>query len=104
MVSLTNRTKVKKRSSFPSALSMGRSCRNIVGGRHHGCPDGVPCNTLIKEETGKRERSRTRCQGRSEEHTSELQSLAYLVCRLLLEKKKNKQLIILVNGRAQVCI
>src|SRR2546425_4686909 len=27
-------------------------------------------------------------QHRSEEHTSELQSLAYLVCRLLLEKKK----------------
>src|SRR5687767_15460528 len=29
-------------------------------------------------------------RGRSEEHTSELQSLAYLVCRLLLEKKKKK--------------
>src|SRR3712207_6960211 len=29
------------------------------------------------------------CQ-RSEEHTSELQSRQYLVCRLLLEKKKNK--------------
>src|SRR5229473_6107661 len=28
---------------------------------------------------------------RSEEHTSELQSLAYLVCRLLLEKKKKKK-------------
>src|SRR2546425_3479277 len=28
------------------------------------------------------------CCFRSEEHTSELQSLAYLVCRLLLEKKK----------------
>src|SRR2546425_9061212 len=28
--------------------------------------------------------------GRSEEHTSELQSLAYLVCRLLLEKKKDR--------------
>src|SRR2546425_3662842 len=27
---------------------------------------------------------------RSEEHTSELQSLAYLVCRLLLEKKKQE--------------
>src|SRR3989441_5317304 len=27
-------------------------------------------------------------RGRSEEHTSELQSLAYLVCRLLLEQKK----------------
>src|SRR2546425_1777939 len=30
-------------------------------------------------------------RARSEEHTSELQSLAYLVCRLLLEKKKKKQ-------------
>src|SRR2546423_540619 len=30
---------------------------------------------------------------RSEEHTSELQSLAYLVCRLLLEKKKHTELI-----------
>src|SRR2546425_6310169 len=30
-----------------------------------------------------------RGRARSEEHTSELQSLAYLVCRLLLEKKKN---------------
>src|SRR2546425_4474725 len=28
---------------------------------------------------------------RSEEHTSELQSLAYLVCRLLLEKKKTNE-------------
>src|SRR2546423_11417678 len=28
-------------------------------------------------------------RARSEEHTSELQSLAYLVCRLLLEKKKH---------------
>src|SRR2546425_1683980 len=34
---------------------------------------------------------------RSEEHTSELQSLAYLVCRLLLEKKK-KQKTALPNG------
>src|SRR5205823_12304364 len=31
---------------------------------------------------------RLRRPARSEEHTSELQSLAYLVCRLLLEKKK----------------
>src|SRR2546425_9669929 len=29
---------------------------------------------------------------RSEEHTSELQSLAYLVCRLLLEKKKKERI------------
>src|SRR2546425_3742674 len=33
-------------------------------------------------------RSLERRLDRSEEHTSELQSLAYLVCRLLLEKKK----------------
>src|SRR2546425_6368457 len=31
-----------------------------------------------------------RVRVRSEEHTSELQSLAYLVCRLLLEKKKKQ--------------
>src|SRR5687767_15711167 len=39
----------------------------------HGCPCGVVSHRSIS---------------RSEEHTSELQSLAYLVCRLLLEKKK----------------
>src|SRR2546425_7308720 len=40
-------------------------------------------------------RPRGRCRSgsttRSEEHTSELQSLAYLVCRLLLEKKKKQK-------------
>src|SRR2546425_4821877 len=35
---------------------------------------------------------------RSEEHTSELQSLAYLVCRLLLEKKKKKKIQIIYNN------
>src|SRR5258705_3018261 len=32
-------------------------------------------------------------QTRSEEHTSELQSLRHLVCRLLLEKKKNERIL-----------
>src|SRR2546425_9566936 len=36
-------------------------------------------------------------QRRSEEHTSELQSLAYLVCRLLLEKKKKKKISYIVD-------
>src|SRR5712692_10743097 len=38
---------------------------------------------------------RTLCPGRtrSEEHTSELQSQFHLVCRLLLEKKKNKNTV-----------
>src|SRR2546425_6536104 len=50
-----------------------------------------PASTVSRSA---RNRSTTGCSGgctaptRSEEHTSELQSLAYLVCRLLLEKKK----------------
>src|SRR2546425_3631419 len=35
---------------------------------------------------------------RSEEHTSELQSLAYLVCRLLLEKKKPSDIVKGIGG------
>src|SRR5687767_15514314 len=54
----------------------------------------------VRKRVGSRRRSRAGRRGargdarrpglalRSEEHTSELQSLAYLVCRLLLEKKK----------------
>src|SRR3712207_8073151 len=38
---------------------------------------------------------------RSEEHTSELQSRQYLVCRLLLEKKKKKVYIINVNNHIE---
>src|SRR2546425_5741072 len=37
---------------------------------------------------------------RSEEHTSELQSLAYLVCRLLLEKKKKSRTTVRVSSGA----
>src|SRR2546423_10525911 len=38
-------------------------------------------------------------RSRSEEHTSELQSLAYLVCRLLLEKKKKQKLTSLSTNK-----
>src|SRR2546422_1631205 len=38
--------------------------------------------------------------GRSEEHTSELQSRLHLVCRLLLEKKKKKQTTTYQNSTA----
>src|SRR2546425_9640648 len=41
-----------------------------------------------RHERERRERRLPPRVRRSEEHTSELQSLAYLVCRLLLEKKK----------------
>src|SRR2546425_4795796 len=44
-----------------------------------------------KAKTAKTREAHTRAECRSEEHTSELQSLAYLVCRLLLEKKKKNK-------------
>src|SRR2546425_6729096 len=61
-------------------------------------PD-VEIELNLSEFDPQRKEGRLRLQGRhralleahvlrSEEHTSELQSLAYLVCRLLLEKKK----------------
>src|SRR2546430_10830712 len=50
---------------------------------------GAPRQPLEEgEELRRRER---RAEKRSEEHTSELQSQSNLVCRLLLEKKKNKR-------------
>src|SRR3712207_7856626 len=47
------------------------------------------CRPLSHRLRGSRVRDR-----RSEEHTSELQSRQYLVCRLLLEKKKQTRIII----------
>src|SRR3712207_7198408 len=52
---------------------VGGSAADRRGGDHHGSVGSVLSRAL----------------GRSEEHTSELQSRQYLVCRLLLEKKNN---------------
>src|SRR3712207_7512281 len=55
--------------------------------------ENIPTGTMVHNvelkpgQGGKMARS---AGSRSEEHTSELQSRQYLVCRLLLEKKKNK--------------
>src|SRR3712207_7856978 len=48
-----------------------------------------PTATLTPTATPTQGLSLEVSSGRSEEHTSELQSRQYLVCRLLLEKKKN---------------
>src|SRR3712207_6883112 len=45
----------------------------------------------VDGDDGQHERQEERLRQRSEEHTSELQSRQYLVCRLLLEKKKTKK-------------
>src|SRR2546425_4227807 len=50
-------------------------------------PPSTPCARRTTPATSSH--CERHCRKRSEEHTSELQSLAYLVCRLLLEKKKN---------------
>src|SRR5690554_7264046 len=50
-----------------------------------------PCWSLCRHPA-LRGLPRNRVANRSEEHTSELQSRPHLVCRLLLEKKKKKQL------------
>src|SRR3712207_7114311 len=51
--------------------------------------DVHPGQVAGDEVVGAHERALGQSQVRSEEHTSELQSRQYLVCRLLLEKKKN---------------
>src|SRR2546425_7075208 len=52
------------------------------------CRGQVRCLRAFGPALGRGLLSRSDAGIRSEEHTSELQSLAYLVCRLLLEKKK----------------
>src|SRR3712207_8651588 len=52
-----------------------------------------------RPEVRRRRRHDDGIRGRSEEHTSELQSRQYLVCRLLLEKKKNKNFMHTVKAK-----
>src|SRR2546425_2547186 len=58
--------------------------------RNHGAGRGRAKGGHHLRASHLREQESHRSPPRSEEHTSELQSLAYLVCRLLLEKKKKK--------------
>src|SRR2546422_7637788 len=53
----------------------------------------TPSGQLVPVSTFTHIESSTAPRTRSEEHTSELQSRLHLVCRLLLEKKKKKQII-----------
>src|SRR5260370_7612446 len=70
--------------------TLSRSARRT--GQRGARPAAEPGHTPRVPGTGlgRRARRRGQCQvlGRSEEHTSELQSHLNLVCRLLLEKKK----------------
>src|SRR3712207_9160959 len=63
------------RSTLFPYTTLFRSCERVPARRRRAAP-GPP-----------------RARSRSEEHTSELQSRQYLVCRLLLEKKKLRLLV-----------
>src|SRR3712207_7893820 len=58
-------------------------------GSAHGVPDAGVETPAMDKDKDRRDHERLQAsETRSEEHTSELQSRQYLVCRLLLEKKK----------------
>src|SRR3712207_6943372 len=72
--------------------------RGALGASRHGDMGRVRAAPGPRRGRGPRARRRPRLGGpRSEEHTSELQSRQYLVCRLLLEKKKYNRTPILIH-------
>src|SRR5947209_14985336 len=83
------------RSSRSRRVSMGACPCGVSGHREGGAFAG--CRKRLREprratpECERASASHRPVARRSEEHTSELQSRQYLVCRLLLEKKKNRQ-------------
>src|SRR2546427_1855972 len=74
--------------SYSAGIGCARSSSHqIADATHHRFPSQKSCRALMpRPSTGP---SAVRRSSRSEEHTSELQSQSNLVCRLLLEKKKN---------------
>src|SRR3712207_7118639 len=77
---------------FPYTTLFRSRPQRLEGGRLHerrGPLDGLSDGEQLERVAGAGHKARLR----SEEHMSELQSRQYLVCRLLLEKKKNKTII-----------
>src|SRR3712207_7527424 len=76
--------------------SLGRKGEKVILVREDTKPDDVPAFFqsvgILTSRGGKTSHAAVvaRGMGRSEEHTSELQSRQYIVCRLLLEKKNIK--------------
>src|SRR3712207_7372196 len=74
---------------FRSPESFRRRLRGAGRSRSELLPARRVARRRAAEQLARRARALD-SRGRSEEHTSELQSRQYLVCRLLLEKKKKK--------------
>src|SRR5437762_5177364 len=81
--------------SFGGLRATDRVDLDVEDGETHAIigPNGAGKTTLIGQLAGD-----LRPDARSEEHTSELQSPMYLVCRLLLEKKKQHLKHVLISG------
>src|SRR5258708_13259232 len=79
------------------SLEIQACTKHLRGGPQHfdrfGCH--IDANPVTRDNRDSHQSKRSKCC-RSEEHTSELQSPDHLVCRLLLEKKKN-------HNRKPVC-
>src|SRR5687767_15391490 len=75
----------QRTSPLPRPRIRGERVRGVHGGRRPRVPCWLPPRFRPARRPGE-----WHTGARSEEHTSELQSLAYLVCRLLLEKKKKR--------------
>src|SRR5687768_17712273 len=85
------RSPVKSASRAPATPSSSRSMRSrrwVSREPHSKDSQRARGSSPLKRSTTRRETTVARDAGRSEEHTSELQSRLHLVCRLLLEKKK----------------
>src|SRR5688572_31148202 len=80
--------------SVPGPLARGPAAAAwaLEAARHAGCQPSRSPPFLSPPPDHRRRR------GRSEEHTSELQSQSNLVCRLLLEKKKEKMIVVWDDG------
>src|SRR5947209_15903942 len=75
-------------TNFVSRLEVSTRSHGVVGTARPTWSSTCQSSTTERSVSCSPAASVTR--GRSEEHTSELQSRQYLVCRLLLEKKKEK--------------
>src|SRR5437762_8416751 len=84
---------------FRSSLSAEQQTRSVPAAtesaRSGSSPMGIaapePRSSISATPRSRASSASSDSSGRSEEHTSELQSPMYLVCRLLLEKKKKEQ-------------
>src|SRR5437016_11312081 len=85
-------------SSTSSRLNFQFLCGSSIRARKR-----LRCSSFERWRKNLRMRVPLRCRWRSEEHTSELQSLTNLVCRLLLEKKKKNTKITRTAARRQEC-